>query len=41
MPFKIQELGQMAKYMENKNSLLKEKIDDLENKKLTFFQKGQ
>ena len=41
MPFKIQELGQMTKYMENENSLLKEKIDDLENKKLTFFQKGQ
>ena len=39
--FKIKELEQVIKYMENEKSLLKEKIDDFENKKLNLFQKGQ
>ena len=41
LSFKIKELEQVIKYMENEKSLLKEKIDDFENKKLNLFQKGQ
>ena len=38
---KIRELDQVIKCMENENSFLKEKTNDLENKQLTLFQKGQ
>ena len=38
---KIKELKQVIKYMESEKCLLKEKIVDYENKKLTIFQKGQ
>ena len=41
MSLKIKELEQVIKYMENEKCLLKEKIVDHENKKLTLFQKGQ
>ena len=41
MSLKIKELEQVVKYMENEKFLLKEKIVDHENKKLTLFQKGQ
>ena len=39
LSFKIKELEQVIKYMENEKSLLKEKIDDSENKKLNLLQK--
>ena len=41
LSFKIKELEQVIKYIENEKSLLKKKIDDFENKKLNLFQKGR
>ena len=41
LSFKIKELEQITKCMENEKNLLKEKTDDFENKKLNLFQKGQ
>ena len=39
LSFNIKELEQVIKYREIKKSLLKEKIDDFENKKLNLFKK--
>ena len=41
LSFKIKELEQIIKFIENENNVLKQKIDDFENKKLNLFQKGQ
>ena len=41
LSFQTKELEQVIKYMDNEKSLLKEKIDDFENKKLDLFQKEQ
>ena len=40
MSLKIKELEQVIKYMENEKCLLKEKIVDHENKKLTFSKRA-
>ena len=41
LSLKIKELEQVIKYRGNKKSLLKEKIDYFEHKKLNLFQKGK
>ena len=41
LSFKIKELEQIIKFIENENNVLKQKIDHFENKKLNLFQKGQ